>query len=277
VTGAPPDDGKPGRRKLLLGLAASAGVAVAARASALAGQGGAAGKPPARRRRWGMVIDLGRCARCGGCAIACQQENNVAPLPVEHLAKLRPIHWMDFLAPAPGQPGPLGDQPAPIPCMHCEDPPCVQVCPVGATYRTGDGITAQIWDRCIGCRHCMVACPYARRYFNWTAPAWPGGETSALNPDVAPRPAGVVEKCTLCHHRIAAALERARVDEEPIGDEALRRLPACAQSCPAGAITFGDLDDPASEVARLAASARAVRLLPEAGTRPKVIYLRAER
>ena len=182
-------------------------------------------------------------------------------------ARLRPIHWMDFLPPAPGT-----ARPTPVPCMHCEDPPCVKVCPVGATYQNPDGITAQVWERCIGCRHCMVACPYARRYFNWTAPAW--DDHSGLNPEVALRPQGVVEKCTLCHHRVRAAQERAAVDEEPLDDEALRRLPACAQSCPTQAITFGDLADPGSEVARLAQSPRAFRLLPEAGTRPKIIYLR---
>jgi molybdopterin-containing oxidoreductase family iron-sulfur binding subunit len=263
------DDVRDSRRKLLAGLAASAAGALAGCTRAMAAQSTApVAATSGSRRRWGLVIDLDRCARCGGCVVACQQENNVAPAGSDAAARMRPIHWMDFLPAAPGS-----SSATPIPCMHCEDPPCVKVCPVGATYKTEEGITAQIWERCIGCRYCMVACPYARRYFNWSEPRWPG-DVSSLNPDVAPRPRGVVEKCTLCHHRIRAALERARVDEEPLTDETLRRLPACAQSCPTLAITFGDLADPESEVARLAASPRAVRLLPEAGTRPKVIYLR---
>jgi menaquinone reductase, iron-sulfur cluster-binding subunit len=251
------------RRRFLAGLAGSAACVVGARASADEDDG----KPPAKPHQWGMVIDLDRCVRCAGCVVACQQENNIAPLGSQASERLRPIHWMDFLPPAPGT-----LRPTPVPCMHCEDPPCVKVCPVGATYQNPDGITAQVWERCIGCRACMVACPYARRYFNWTAPAF--ADTSSLNPDVAPRPQGVVEKCTLCHQRVRAAQERAAVDEEPLDDEALRRLPACAQSCPTQAITFGDLADPDSEVSRLAQSPRAFRLLPEAGTRPKIIYLR---
>jgi molybdopterin-containing oxidoreductase family iron-sulfur binding subunit len=258
-------DSKTGRRNLLFGLAA-AGVAV----PSLRAGAETKAQPPKQRRRWGMAIDLDRCARCGGCVVACQAENNIAPLPLDEWAKRMPIRWMDFLFPQPDLPSPLGDDPAPIPCLHCENPACVKVCPVGATYQTDDGITAQIWERCIGCRSCMVACPYARRHFNWSPPS----DLHSVNPDVALRPAGVVEKCTLCHHRIAAALERSRVDEEPLTEEALRTLPACAQSCPASAITFGDLADAQSEVARLAADPRAVRLLPQVGTRPKVFYLR---
>ena len=264
------DDARDSRRSLLAALAASAAGAITGCTRAMAAESAEPSNAPSgRRRNWGMVIDLDRCARCAGCVVACQQENNVPPLGPDVAARTRPIHWMDFLPPAPGS-----FAATPVPCMHCEDPPCVKVCPVGATYKSEEGITAQIWERCIGCRYCMVACPYGRRYFNWSEPRWPGGDPSSLNPDVAPRPRGVVEKCTLCHHRIRAVVERARVDEEPLTDEALRRLPACAQSCPVQAITFGDLADSESEVARLAASPRAMRLLPEAGTRPNVIYLR---
>jgi molybdopterin-containing oxidoreductase family iron-sulfur binding subunit len=161
--------------------------------------------------------------------------------------------------------------------MHCDRPECVKVCPVGATYLGDDGVVAQIWDRCIGCRYCMVACPYGRRYFNWTPPAWPGGDVSCSNPDVALRLAGMVEKCTLCQHRIRAVFERARIDDEPVTDEALWRLPACAATCPARAITFGDLADPDSALSKLAKDPRAVQLLARLGTGPKVFYLRGRR
>jgi Fe-S-cluster-containing dehydrogenase component len=223
-----------------------------------------------------MAIDLDRCTRCQACVVACAAENNVAPLGPAQSASNRPIHWMDMLDPH-GRSWELGPWPAPIPCMHCERPACVKVCPVGACYRSADGVVVQIWDRCIGCRACMVACPYSRRYYNWTAPMWPGGDPSSANPDVAIRPAGVVEKCTFCQHRIRAVLERARLDEEPVDDQKLQRLPACAAACPSGAITFGDLADPHSAVSTLARSGRAGRLLTHLGTHPRVFYLRGKR
>jgi Fe-S-cluster-containing dehydrogenase component len=234
--------------------------------------------PQAESHCFGMAIDLDRCLRCHACVVACASENNIAPLGPEDSAKTRPIHWMDMLVPDIGSPGSeLGRGPAPIPCMHCEQPECVKVCPVGATYREADGVVAQIWDRCIGCRYCMAVCPYSRRYFNWTQPAWPGNDTSGANPDVALRPAGVVEKCTFCKHRIRALFERARIDENSVEDAALMHLPACAAACPTRAITFGDLADPTSAVVQLVKSPRAVQLLAHLGTGPKVFYLRGKR
>jgi Fe-S-cluster-containing dehydrogenase component len=258
-------------------VGAAAATSVAGR-TARADQPAPVPTPGRERHRFALAIDLDRCMRCQACVVACAAENNVLPLGPQAAALSRPIHWMDMLVPhGDGKVPGLGDHPLPIPCMHCDQPPCVSVCPVGATYLADDGIVAQIWDRCIGCRACMVACPYARRYYNWSPPAWPGGDASAANPDVAMRPAGIVEKCTLCHHRVRARFERARLDEEDVPDEDLQRLPACAETCPAEAITFGDLADEESAVARLAASPRAVRLLDHMGTRPKVFYLRRAR
>jgi molybdopterin-containing oxidoreductase family iron-sulfur binding subunit len=267
------------RREVLTVAAASTAGAALSRAAKAAGHTA----PPSAAtatvpHRFGMAIDLDRCLRCQACVVACAAENNVLPLGEENTALTRPIHWMDMVMPsAGGAASELGQAPMPIPCMHCERPECVKVCPVGATYLADDGVVTQVWDRCIGCRYCMAVCPYGRRYFNWTEPVWPGGDASSANPDVALRPAGVVEKCTLCQHRIRAVLERARLDDEPVADAAIQRLPACAATCPAGAITFGDLADADSVLSRLAKDPRAVQLLARLGTGPKVFYLRGRR
>jgi molybdopterin-containing oxidoreductase family iron-sulfur binding subunit len=275
---ASPGDQTTRREALVLGVAAAAGVALKAAVADAAAEP----KQPDQKVRvpqWGMAIDLDRCSRCHACVVACAAENNIAPLGPQQAATLRPIHWMDLLHPdARGTPWDIGPWPAPVPCMHCERAECVKVCPVGACHHSDDGIVVQVWDRCIGCRACMVACPYSRRSYNWAAPAWPGGDTSALNPDVAIRPVGVVEKCTLCQHRIRAVTERARLDEEPVPveDAKVRLLPACAAACPSHAITFGDRSDPASALSKLAASPRATTLLAHLDTRPRIFYLRGK-
>ncbi len=220
---------------------------------------------------WGMVIDLARCTQCGTCVLACRQENNVPVAGRTESAKGRAIFWMSMLELPAGRLEAIQSAAIPVPCMHCDAPPCTAVCPVGATYRNDEGIVAQIWNQCIGCRACLRACPYGRRYFNWSEPAWP--DRQRLNPDVALRPAGVVEKCTFCHHRLQRARLDARVAGREQTDAELQRLPACAAACPTEAITFGDLADPHSTVSRLAASGRAARLLEHVGTQPKLYYL----
>jgi molybdopterin-containing oxidoreductase family iron-sulfur binding subunit len=138
-----------------------------------------------------------------------------------------------------------------------------------------DGLVGQIYPRCIGCRYCANACPYTVKFFNWRAPRYPESTVPGLNPDVSVRPAGVVEKCTFCHHRLQKAREQARAEDRVLreGDY----VPACAESCPTGAIVFGDLDTPTHEVARLSKSPRSFRLLEGLGTEPKVYYLSEER
>jgi menaquinone reductase, iron-sulfur cluster-binding subunit len=230
----------------------------------------------APRRRWGMVIDLDRCTLCNACCVACRQENNVPTAGSTDEERGALIEWISILWRQPDGEGALPEG-LPFPCQHCANAPCVKVCPVGATYKSPEGITMQIWERCIGCRYCMVACPYGRRSFNWEEPRWDGTLAQLLNPDVATRPEGVVEKCTFCHHRIRDVEERARAEGRDVRDDEMQRLPACAAACPADAITFGDLEDPEAEVAQLARSSRRFTLLDYLGTDPSVIYLGRDR
>lgn len=226
---------------------------------------------------WGMVIDLDRCTGCQACALACKAENNVPPVGPAEAERGRAIAWMQILdaaesthveAPPAGEAG-GPDGFIPRPCFHCDDPPCTRVCPVNATNRTPEGIVTQIYSRCIGCRFCMVACPYNVKFFNWRRYATEG---PSQNPDVSVRPKGVVEKCTFCHHRLQRAREQARAGGREMSPG--EYVPACTEVCPTRAIAFGDLADPRSGVARLARSSRAFRFGEEMGTRPKVYYLR---
>ena len=222
--------------------------------------------------RWGMVIDLDRCTGCGACIASCHQENNLAAVgPEETIKESRAFHWVRLLAEVSGEPPDVKARFFPQLCMHCDDPPCVRVCPVHATYLSDEGIVGQIYSRCIGCRYCMTACPYNAKVFNWYDPEYPGDMERKNNPDVSIRTRGVVEKCTFCHHRIISAREEARVSGRNMRDGDVAT--ACAESCPARAIVFGDLDDPESGVSKLARSSRAFRLHADLGTRPKVYYL----
>lgn len=227
--------------------------------------------------RWGMVIDLDKCAACQACTVACRAENNVPFAGVEESARGRPIFWIRLITTTEGEYPRVRTTYIPRPCMHCDDPPCTKLCPVNATNKGNEGIVAQLPGRCIGCRICMVTCPYTVRSFNWFTPDWPEPMRQQHNPDVAVRPKGVVEKCIFCVHRLRKAKLQARIEGRPLRDEDVVRLPACCETCPTGAMVFGDLDDPYSTVARLAESPRAFRLLEELGTHPKVIYLREGR
>ena len=213
---------------------------------------------------WGMVIDLDRCTGCQACVMACKAENNVPAVGAKEAGLGRTISWMQVLVEESEE----RTRFLPRPCFQCDDPPCTKVCPVYATYRDPEGIVAQVYARCIGCRFCMAGCPYNAKYFNWRRYQQ---EAPGQNPDVSVRPKGVVEKCTFCHHRLQKARDRVRAERRELapGDY----VTACAEACPTRAITFGDLSDSGSEVAKLAKSPRAFRVGEELGTKPKVIYL----
>jgi molybdopterin-containing oxidoreductase family iron-sulfur binding subunit len=219
-----------------------------------------------------MVIDLDRCTACQACAVACQVENNVAPAGEAQWNRGRAISWLRLVPSDVGEHATHAElRLIPLPCMHCQKPPCIKVCPVKATQIDHEGLVAQVYPRCIGCRYCTTACPYTVRHFNWTRPEWPKPMEQALSPDVSIRPKGVVEKCTFCHHRLQRARDLARSEGRELreGDY----VPACVETCPAEAMVFGDLEDPGSAVSRLTRSPRAFRLLEELGTEPKVTYL----
>lgn len=232
--------------------------------------------PEATGARYAMVIDLDKCTGCGACMVACAVENNVA-VPPPAAAANRGLTWMQVQRTGNGRAWP-DHRPVfvPIPCQQCEHAPCIHVCPVTAVQLDeSTGIVGQVPARCMGCRYCMAACPYHARYFNWFDPTWPEGLEQTLNPDVAPRMRGVAEKCNFCHGRLDRARELAAAEGRPAA-EPVDYLPACAEACPHGAITFGNSADPDSAVARLAHDPRAFRLLEALGTGPKVTYLASD-
>jgi len=205
---------------------------------------------------WGMVIDLDRCIGCEYCVRACSATNDVATDKTWNIV-------------VPEETSTEASFYFSRPCLHCQDAPCVEVCPVGATYVRDDGIVMMNYDRCIGCRYCEVACPYDARKFNWD-------ERTDTNPyiptwgiaEVDRRPRGVVEKCTFCSHRIDAGLDTGLVPG--VDPEA---TPACVNICPVGARTFGNLADPESEVSKLIEANATIRLREELGTEPSVYYI----
>jgi Fe-S-cluster-containing dehydrogenase component len=223
--------------------------------------------------RWGMVIDLDKCTACQACSVACRMENNVPFAGPEQAELSRVKWWHKVLRFEHGEYPHVRIEFVPRPCQHCDNPPCVNVCPVGATYKDKEGVVLVNYERCIGCRFCASTCPYSVRHFNWYAPEFPDRK-EALNPDVPVRPRGVVEKCTFCAHRIEKARRRAEAEGRELRDAEMVLLPACNEVCPASARYFGDLDDPESTVSRLAHSARAFKLLEDLGTEPKVFYLK---
>lgn len=202
---------------------------------------------------------------------ACKMENNVPIVEPDEALQGRVMHWMDMITEYGGDYPGIEIKRMPKPCFHCDNPPCTRVCPVGATYRNEEGLVAQVYHRCIGCRYCMVACPFTAKVFNWKDPAWIEGASTCFNPDVSRRMVGVVEKCTFCSHRLMKVKETADEEDRPINDG--EYVPACAEICPADAIYFGDIEDKGSSVYKMSGDYRASRVMEDLGVEPKVYYL----
>ena len=203
--------------------------------------------------RLGMVVDQDKCIGCWTCAVACKQQQNVGI----------GLYWLRVLTVGgDAMDVPAGTFPAltmayqSTNCFHCDNPPCVKACPTQATFKMDNGIVNVDYDRCIGCRYCMVACPYDNRVFNWRAPVQEPPADVAVVGETPARPKGVVEKCTFCVQRTAEGL-----------------LPRCVVACPTGARVFGDLDDPDSEVSVQLRERPSYVVFPERGTEPSVHYL----
>ena len=224
--------------------------------------------------RWGMAIDLDKCIGCSACVTACYAENNIGIVGPQQVAMGRILHWIriERYFERDGEGHLKNTAFVPMTCQHCGNAPCEPVCPVYAAYHTPDGLNAQVYNRCVGTRYCANNCPYKVRVFNWFTWEWPEPLNWQLNPDVAVREKGVMEKCTFCVQRIREAQNHARIEGRAVRDGEI--VPACAQTCPGNAIVFGNVRDPNSQVARVAASGRGYRVLEQLNTQSAITYLK---
>jgi molybdopterin-containing oxidoreductase family iron-sulfur binding subunit len=222
--------------------------------------------------RWGMVIDLNACTGCSACVIACQVENNIPVVGKDEVRRQREMHWLRIDRYYTERDGGVDVDHQPMLCQHCGNAPCEVVCPVLATVHSDEGLNQQVYNRCVGTRYCANNCPYKVRRFNWFEYAHDDLLYNlVLNPDVTVRSRGVMEKCTFCVQRIQEGKNVARGKGQLPGEGAIQT--ACQQSCPAHAIVFGNLKEPASQVAKLAGSRRSFQVLAELNVQPSVHYL----
>jgi anaerobic selenocysteine-containing dehydrogenase/Fe-S-cluster-containing dehydrogenase component len=226
--------------------------------------------------KWGLAVDLSRCTGCSACVTACYSENNIPWVGEDEVRRGREMSWMRIERYwEDGEDGqPVDARFIPVMCQHCDNAPCEPVCPVYASYHTPDGLNGQVYNRCVGTRYCGNNCPFKVRYFNWFAyakKAFPEPFNLQLNPEVTVRARGVMEKCTFCIQRIRSAQHQAKLQDREVRDGEI--VTACAQACPSGAITFGNVKDPNSRVAAIKADPRGYHVLEDINVRPSVTYL----